>query len=362
MLRCLCGLRGTRIAFVVSLWSVLAGCELPMHFLRDAPQPPVRSPSAGAVEPRVTEQIRVQRDALQARVEALLARERGQINRYHLRKAAGWVGFADEAALREDRIAADEALEQAASIARDVFEGKTLSLRTWQIRGVQRVRLSWWREVEDWKEGLQQGCAGEALAEFEIGLMRLGYVQFLTGETGAAPVLKEVEAQREAARQAAADCARAQVAQAEATQLRKHRLPIEMQRIRSADLFRPGSALLERDAQRALDALATRLKTTPLLFRVRIVGHADRHEVLKPRQDAKRLSLARAQALQKALVSRGVDARLIALEAMGDRQPLAKCPTKQAAKLRARCEAKNRRVELELERLLPNRLPDEPKP
>ncbi len=105
-------------------------------------------------------------------------------------------------------------------------------------------------------------------------------------------------------------------------------------------LFDPGQATLKTTAKVSLDKVAAALKKQFAGKTVRVQGHTDsdpiKHSKWASNQE---LSKARAEAVRTYLVSKGVDAKLVASEGLGDSKP--KDPANTVA-----AKAKNRRVEI----------------
>jgi len=105
-------------------------------------------------------------------------------------------------------------------------------------------------------------------------------------------------------------------------------------------LFDPGKATLKETAKASLDKVAAALKKQYTGKTVRVQGHTDSDPIKHSKWASNQaLSQARAEAVQKYLVSRGVDATRITAEGFGDAKP--KDPTNTST-----AKAKNRRVEI----------------
>jgi len=83
----------------------------------------------------------------------------------------------------------------------------------------------------------------------------------------------------------------------------------------------------------------------PRAGRFRITGHADR---LGPEPYNLKLSLRRAETVKQYLAGKGVDARVIQLEAKGESDPVKRCKGGATPATKA-CLAPNRRAEVESE-------------
>lgn len=99
--------------------------------------------------------------------------------------------------------------------------------------------------------------------------------------------------------------------------------------------FETNSSKVTARSEPLLDQIAVALRTHPEIRHVRVVGHTD--NVGGPEFNL-RLSRERANAVERALVRRGVDGRRIDSEGMGEAHPVASNATKGG-------RAKNRRVE-----------------
>ncbi|WP_211473616.1 OmpA family protein [Collimonas humicola] len=81
------------------------------------------------------------------------------------------------------------------------------------------------------------------------------------------------------------------------------------------------------------------------IYYVVVTGHTDR---LGSEADKMALSLARADAVSKLLAQQGIDAKVIRVAGMGDRQPLAQCPGTVKTAVLQDCLRTNRRIEIEV--------------
>jgi flagellar motor protein MotB len=105
-------------------------------------------------------------------------------------------------------------------------------------------------------------------------------------------------------------------------------------------LFDPGKATLKETAKASLDKVAAALKKQYSGKTVRVQGHTDSDPIRHSKWASNQaLSQARAEAVQKYLVSKGVDATRITAEGFGDAKPKDPGNTSTA-------KAKNRRVEI----------------
>lgn len=107
-------------------------------------------------------------------------------------------------------------------------------------------------------------------------------------------------------------------------------------------LFKPGSASLSADAKATLNKVVAVIKEKFPGYEIRVVGHTDDQKVTRSKDnwdDNWDLSAGRAHQVLVYLLSRGLDAKLMGLEGMGEERPLA--PNTSAAN-----RLKNRRVEI----------------
>ncbi|PFH08055.1 outer membrane protein OmpA-like peptidoglycan-associated protein [Collimonas sp. PA-H2] len=81
------------------------------------------------------------------------------------------------------------------------------------------------------------------------------------------------------------------------------------------------------------------------IYYVVVTGHTDR---LGAEADKMALSLARADAVSKLLAQQGINAKVIRVAGMGDRQPLAQCPGTAKTAVLQDCLRSNRRIEIEV--------------
>lgn len=101
--------------------------------------------------------------------------------------------------------------------------------------------------------------------------------------------------------------------------------------------FAARSSSINARSNPILDAIAATLSGNPQITRVAVVGHAARNE-----SGASRLSRRRAEAVQRALVQRGVSASRLRVDARGSTQPID--PRSSAS-----AHERNRRVEFQIE-------------
>ena len=99
--------------------------------------------------------------------------------------------------------------------------------------------------------------------------------------------------------------------------------------------FSPGKARIEARSKRLLDQVAGVLKSHPELVRIQIEGHTDDRGSVSLNQT---LSQARAEAVVRALVQRGIPGQRLAARGFGLSRPVASNTTRQGRE-------KNRRVE-----------------
>jgi len=115
-------------------------------------------------------------------------------------------------------------------------------------------------------------------------------------------------------------------------------------------LFPFGATRLDRTRSESLRDLAQRIRLIPDVVAVRIHGHTDRLSRSGSRYN-QGLSSSRARAVGKALVAYGVSPGLIDARGHGDTMPMVDCPGPRN-KATIDCLAPNRRVDIEIERVL----------
>ncbi|AMP17215.1 OmpA family protein [Collimonas pratensis] len=95
-----------------------------------------------------------------------------------------------------------------------------------------------------------------------------------------------------------------------------------------------------------IERLATDIKRNfRHLYYVVVTGYTDR---LGSEEYKTELSLARAGAVSELLAQQGIDAKIIRIAGLGDRQPLAKCPGAVKTTALLNCLQPNRRIEIEV--------------
>ena len=115
-------------------------------------------------------------------------------------------------------------------------------------------------------------------------------------------------------------------------------------------LFPFGATRLYPARSESLRGLAQRIRLVPDVVAVRIHGHTDRLSRSGSGYNQK-LSSSRARVVGKALVAYGVSPGLIDARGHGDTMPLVDCPGPRN-KATIDCLAPNRRVDIEIERVL----------
>src|SRR6516164_20830 len=134
--------------------------------------------------------------------------------------------------------------------------------------------------------------------------------------------------------------ARAQTAEEQERSYRREAMEQALQTKEQFDLyglhFDSDKATIQPESKSLLDDIATALKNFPD-WQLRIVGHTD--STADPQHNLQ-LSVDRALAIKAALVERGVDPQRLAVEGLGENQPIASNATPDGRAL-------NRRVELD---------------
>ena len=117
---------------------------------------------------------------------------------------------------------------------------------------------------------------------------------------------------------------------------------LDVIRLDGATLFGSAEDVLTPGGRKALDKVMT---DNPVLalFKIKVTGHTDN---MGKEDDNRKLSLRRAEAVRKYLLSRDANMR-IEIEGLGETLPLVKCDEKKPRAELIRCLAPNRRVEIE---------------
>ena len=112
------------------------------------------------------------------------------------------------------------------------------------------------------------------------------------------------------------------------------------------DFDRSGSTDIRAAGREQIDQLLRRVEAGKLrVVSVRLVGHADRLNGTGDRAYNQRLSERRADTVRALLVERGIDARAIGVEAMGDAGQIAPCTGRpESTSGLEECLLPNRRV------------------
>ena len=117
---------------------------------------------------------------------------------------------------------------------------------------------------------------------------------------------------------------------------------LDVIRLDGATLFGSAEDVLTAGGKKALDKV---VKDNPALVmrRIKVSGHTDN---MGKEDDNRKLSLRRAEAVRKYLISRDGNFR-IEVAGLGETQPLVKCDARKPRAELIRCLAPNRRVEIE---------------
>jgi OOP family OmpA-OmpF porin len=117
---------------------------------------------------------------------------------------------------------------------------------------------------------------------------------------------------------------------------------LDVIRLDGATLFGSAEDVLTAGGKQALDKVV-KDNPTLVLRKVKVTGHTDN---MGKEDDNRKLSLRRAEAVRKYLVSRDTNFRIVT-EGLGETKPLVKCDEKKPRAELIRCLAPNRRVEIE---------------
>ncbi len=117
---------------------------------------------------------------------------------------------------------------------------------------------------------------------------------------------------------------------------------LDVIRLDGATLFGSAEDVLTPGGKQALDKVVS---DNPVLVmgKIKVSGHTDN---MGREDDNRKLSLRRAEAVRKYLISRDGNFR-IEVAGLGETQPLVKCDAKKPRAELIRCLAPNRRVEIE---------------
>lgn len=117
---------------------------------------------------------------------------------------------------------------------------------------------------------------------------------------------------------------------------------LDVIRLDGATLFGSAEDVLTPGGKQALDKVI-RDNPTLVLSKIKVSGHTDN---MGKEDDNRKLSLRRAEAVRKYLISRDTNFRIVT-EGLGETKPLARCDEKKPRAELIRCLAPNRRVEIE---------------
>jgi outer membrane protein OmpA-like peptidoglycan-associated protein len=377
--------------FAVLAAMLLGGCLL-QGTKPTGPPPPERerSISTGADAQRI------------ARARIRIAAQRGgaaMAKAYHLAKADAWLDFAADAGRNEAGAdAAEDALDQAELLIGALERGRTPPLRTLHVAASSSIREDLWAAVDGMKNSAAFPCAGAPLARAEVALVWAGHKAFIGDATAADEIAARAHAYLDDTRSEAARC----LTVGESPPAQREKPPpaqptvvtsaptvaptpaptaapastsapaspaavpgpvgrpsideapanprIERVQLPTDSLFPFGATRLDPARSESLRDLAQRIRLIPDVVAVRIHGHTDRLSRSGSGYN-QRLSASRARAVGKALVAHGVSPGLIDARGHGDTIPLVACPGPRN-KATIDCLAPNRRVDIEIERVL----------
>ena len=117
---------------------------------------------------------------------------------------------------------------------------------------------------------------------------------------------------------------------------------LDVIRLDGSTLFGSAEDVLTPGGKKALDKVIVD-NPTLVLRKIKVTGHTDN---MGKEDDNRRLSLRRAEAVRKYLISRDGNFR-VEVAGLGETQPLVKCDAKKPRAELIRCLAPNRRVEIE---------------
>jgi len=305
--------------------------------------------------------------AQQQAIAELNASGRHPLRSYPLAKAQCWLDVSFHEYTRNDRSAFPaEALRESRRITAYLAEGGVAgaeadpSRQTPLVNGAARLREDLWTQLGALREHRGwAACAQQLAACAEVELVHAGNEHNQLGWRHARPYIQIAEDQAGDAARAAEACPGAVVAAPAASAAEAPIVaapepaaapaPVLTERI-SID----GSLLFGFDGRTLADMpaaardhlgrLVQRLERDHArIDQITLIGHTDR---LGREPYNERLSLDRAEAVQRALSERGLKASMERV-GMGSKAPLVQCAQKSAAELRS-CLAPNRRVELEV--------------
>jgi outer membrane protein OmpA-like peptidoglycan-associated protein len=306
--------------------------------------------------------------AQQQAIAELNASGRHPLRSHAMAKAQCWLDVSFHEYTRNDRSAFPaEALRESRRITAYLAEGGVPgaeadpSRQTPLVNGAARLREDLWTQAGALLAQPGRACAEALVACAEVELVHAGNEHKQLGWRHAKPYIQIAEDQMGAAARAAEVCPGA-VAPAAAPAAAVADAPIGAAPEPAAA---PAPAMTERisidgsllfgfngrtlgdmpaAARGYLDRIVQRLERDyARIDQITLTGHTDR---LGREPYNERLSLERAEAVQRALSERGLKASMERV-GMGSKAPLVQCAQKSAVELRT-CLAPNRRVELEV--------------
>jgi outer membrane protein OmpA-like peptidoglycan-associated protein len=264
----------------------------------------------------------------------------GAGNPYALAKAGAWLDFALDEYYEQDRtgIVQDATDEAAVILAQlDTQPGFDASA-TPHPYASERVRDDLWQQVAAMKQHPQLACASKKIAELEVQLVWTGHEKWESGWDHAAPYARIAENLAHEAQQQLDACSGKHAPATHAV--------VEQRSLSTDTLFafdRSSVESLAPDGRRRLDALADELKIWKTIERIQLSGHTDR---LGSDRHNQTLSLQRAEAIKRHLVSRGLRADVIETDGLGESQPVVQCRAQRDTLALIECLQPNRRVEI----------------
>lgn len=311
--------------------------------------------AADAPMPANLEQI----EALQKRSDKLVFGEVGSDN-YHLAKARAWLDMALSEYHQTDTSGMMFAAIVQAETLLTALENKQADITMDTpnaLQGTEVVRTDLWEKIASAKQNLNFKCGQRQLAEAEVALVWAGHEKLEAGWSHAESYGRSAEDSLYNAQVAMDNCAKDD---AKAKALAASALPgagdadaagvrnVEKFTLSGDAMFEFGTDHLVSGATASLDKLADAIKEWTAVKEVKLIGYTDRLRSDGNEAKNQQLSEARATAIKRYLVGKGIPETEITTKGGGSSKPVVTCPNKMSKAKLVACLQPNRRVEITL--------------
>lgn len=298
-------------------------------------------------------------ETLQGRIKGLNDKGR-PVRDYHLAKAQCWLDVSFHEYTRNDRSAFPQAaMTEAEKLIVGMEQGGALGQDTPLVNNAARLRPDLWERAGKLKGHAGYRCVQQKVACAEVELVHAGNEHNQQQWRHAKPYVQIAEDLIGDAESHAAACPPpptpivAPVVVAPPPPPPPPPPPLREVTLGANVVFnfdRSGVGDMRSHSVGQIEQLTQRIKRENLeVLSVRLTGHADRLNGTRKADYNQQLSERRVQTVRDELVRQGVEAKLINITAMGDRQQVESCGARFSSPTDLReCLLPNRRVEIEI--------------